>query len=186
MSREDAEQQRATRSSKEMNIMKEIVTGPLEGISSSSETDSTESELQLQPIIATTSQQDFVGLNVPKRIAAASQVVAAADRHRISSNALNDILAAFIRESDGDVNDFILSKASTLRGRKEVRELEFNKIKQNFKSTIIGEFFTIHWDEKLLKQYGDMKQTPHIAVLSSNGSDSKLLGTTSLDRGTGL
>ena len=185
-SREDAEQQRATRSSKEMNIMKEIVTGPLEGISSSSETDSTESELQLQPIIATTSQQDFVRLNVPKRIAAASQVVAAADRHRISSNALNDILAAFIRESDGDVNDFILSKASTLRGRKEVRELEFNKIKQNFKSTIIGEFFTIHWDEKLLKQYGDMKQTPHIAVLSSNGSDPKLLGTTSLVRGTGL
>ena len=36
-----------------MNIMKEIVTGPLEGISRSSETDSTESELQLQPIIAT-------------------------------------------------------------------------------------------------------------------------------------
>ena len=68
---------------------------------------------------------------------------------------MNDILAAFIRESDIDVNDFILSKASTLRGRKEVRELEFNKIKQNFKSTIIGEFFTIHWDEKLLKQYGD-------------------------------
>ena len=117
-SREDAEQQRASRSSKEMNIMKEIVTGPLEDISSSSETDSTESELQLHSIIATTSQQDFVRLNVPKRFAAASQVVAAADRDRISSNALNDILAVFNRESDGDVNDFILSKASTLRGRK--------------------------------------------------------------------
>ena len=166
--------------------MKEIVTGPLESISSSNETDSTESELQLQSITATTSQQDFVRFNVPKRIATASQVVAAADRHRISNNALNDILVAFIRESDGDVNDFVLSKASTLRGRKEVRELEFNEIEKNFKSTIIGEFFTVHWDEKLLKQYGDMKQTSHIAVLSSNGSDSKLLGTTSLDRGTGL
>ena len=185
-SREAAEQQRATRSSKETNIMKEIVTGPLEGISSSSETDSTESELQLHSIIATTSQQDFVRLNDPKRIAAASQVVAAADKHRISSNALNDILAAFIRESDGDVNDFILSEASTLRGRKKVRELEFSKIKKNFKSTIIGEFFIIYWDEKLLKQYGDMKLTPHIAVFSSSRSDSKLLGTTSLNRGTGL
>ena len=125
-------------------------------------------------------------LDVPKGIAAVSQIVAAADRHRISSNALNYILAAVIRESDGDVNDFILSKASTLRGRKEVHELQFNKIKKNFKSTIIGEFFTIHWDEKLLKQYGDMERTPHIAVLSSNGSDSKLSGTTSLDRGTDL
>ena len=64
-----------------------------------------------------------------------------------------------------------------LTGRKEVRELEFNKIKKIFKSTVIGEFFTIF--------YGDMKQTPHIAVLSGNESDSKLLGT-SLDRGTGL
>ena len=54
-SREAAKQQRATRSSKEMHIMKEIVTGPLEGISSSSETDSTESELQLQSIITSTS-----------------------------------------------------------------------------------------------------------------------------------
>ena len=54
-SREAAEQQRATRSSKEMHIMKEIVTGPLENISSSSEADSTESELQLQSIIASTS-----------------------------------------------------------------------------------------------------------------------------------
>ena len=135
-SRESDKEQRATRSSKEMHIMKEIVTGPFGGISSSSKTDSTESELHLQSIIATTSQQDFVRLNVPKRIAAAFQVVAAADRHRISSNALNDSLAAFIRESDGDVNDFILSKASTLRVRKEVRKLEFNKIKQNFKSII--------------------------------------------------
>ena len=99
---------------------------------------------------------------------------------------MNNILATVIRESDGDVNDFILSKASTLRSRKEVRELEFNKIKKNFKSIIIGEFFTIHWDEKLPKQYGDMKQTTHIAVLSSNGSNSKLLGTTNLNRGTGL
>ena len=84
-SHEAAEQQRATESSKE------IVMGPLKSISSSSETDSTESELQLQSIIATTSQQDFVRLNVSKQIAAASQVIAAADRHQISSNALNDI-----------------------------------------------------------------------------------------------
>ena len=52
-------------------------------------------------------------------------VVAAADRHRLSNNALNDALAAVIRGSGGDVNHFILSKASTLRGRQNVLELEF-------------------------------------------------------------
>ena len=173
-SREAAKLQRATRSSKETHIMKEIVTGPLEGISSSSETDSTESELQLQSIIATTSQPDFVRLNVPKRIVTASQVVAAADRYQISSNALNDIFTAVIRESDSNVNDFIISKASTLKDRKEVRELKFNRIKKNFKSTITGEFFTIYWDEKLVKLRVYMKQMPLIAVLSSNEIDFKL------------
>ena len=59
-SRETAKQQRATRSSKEMRKMKKIVAGALEDISSNSETDSTESQLQLQSIIATTSQQDLV------------------------------------------------------------------------------------------------------------------------------
>jgi len=131
-SREAAELQRESRSSKELLLMKEIVSGSLEEISSS-ESDSNQSEIsdvQFQSQLATTSKPDFVKLYVPKRIATASQVVAAADRHRISSNALNDVLAAVIRESDGDVNDFILSKASTLRGRKQVRQSEFNKIKE--------------------------------------------------------
>ena len=172
---------------KEICLIKEIVTGPLEGISSS-ESDSAGSKTSQDFISETAgaSRQDFVKLYVPKRIATSSQVVSAADRHRISSNAFNDVLAAIIRESNGDVNKFVLSKASTLRGRKQARHSEFENIKKNFKNSTFGEFVTIHWDEKLLKQSGDVQQTPHIAVLSSNGNDSKLLGTTGLRRGTGL
>ena len=185
-SREVAQQQREDKAAKEISLIKEIVTGSLEGISSS-ESDSAGSETS-QGFISETpgaSPQDFVKLHVPKRIATTSQVVSAADRHRISSNALNDVLSAIIRESNGDVNEFVLSKASMLRGRKQARHSEFEYVK-NFKNSTIGEFVTIHWDEKLLKQSGDVQQTPHIAVLSSNGSDSKLLGTTGLRRGTGL
>ena len=99
---------------------------------------------------------------------------------------LNDVLAAIIRKSNGDVNEFVLSKASTLRGRKQARHSEFENIKEYFKNSTIGEFVTIHWDEKLLKQSRDVQQTLHVAVLSSNGNNSKLLGTTGLRRGTGL
>ena len=119
-SREVAQQQREDKAAKEICLIKEIVTGPLEGISNS-ESDSVGSETS-QGFISETagaSRQDFVKLYVPKRIATTSQVVSAADRHRISSNALNDVLAAIIRESNGDVNEFVLSKASTLRGRKQ-------------------------------------------------------------------
>ena len=184
---EAAQQQREDKAAKEICLIKEIVTGPLEGISSS-ESDSAGSETS-QGFISETAganRQDFVKLYVPKRIATTSQVVSAADMHRISSNALNDVLAAIIRESNGDLNEFVLSKASTLRGRKQARHSEFGNIKESFKNSTIREFVTIHWDEKRLKQSGDVQQTPHTAVLSSNGNDSKLLGTTGLRRGTGL
>ena len=133
-------------------LIKEIVTGPLEGISSS-ESDSAGSETShdFESETAGASRQDFVKLYVPKRIATTSQVVSAAERHQISSNALNDVLATIIRESNGDVNEFVLSKASMLRGRKQARHSEFEKIK-NFKNSTVGEFVTIHWDEKLFKQ----------------------------------
>jgi len=61
---------------------------------------------------------DRILLHVPRNIASTSQVVMTADRHKISSNALNDIIASIIRESQGCVEDFVLSQMSTLRGRK--------------------------------------------------------------------
>ena len=59
-------------------------------------------------------------LRVPTNIASTSQVVMAVDRHKISSNALNDILAVIIAKSQGCVEDFVLSQTSTLTGCKTV------------------------------------------------------------------
>ena len=167
---EVAQQQREDKAAKKICLIKEIFTGPLEGISRS-ESDSAGSETS-QGLISETagaSRQDFVKFYVPKRIATTSQVASAADRHRISSNVLNDVLAAIIRESNGDVNELVLSKESTFRGRKQARHPEFENNKENFENRTIREFVTIHWDKKLLEQSGDVQQTPHIAVLSSNG-----------------
>ena len=92
-SREVAKQQREDKAVKEI-CFTEIVTSLFEGISSS-ESDSAGSETS-QGFISETagaSRQDFVKLYVPKRLATTSGVVSAANWHRISSNALNDVLA---------------------------------------------------------------------------------------------
>ena len=70
-----------------------------------------------------------------------------ADRHKISSNALNDIIASTIRESQGCVEDFVLSQMSTLRGHKKLRSLKFESVKKNFLAGLDDHYFKIHWDE---------------------------------------
>ena len=132
--------------------------------------------------------QDQILLHVPRNIASTSQVVMTADRHKISSNALNDIIASIIRESQECVEDFVLSQMSTLRGRKKLRSLKFESVKENFLVGLDDYCFTIHWDEKLLKCRKAYIHKEHIAVLASstNGKLVKLLGITDLDSGTGL
>ena len=58
--------------------------------------------------------------------------------------------------------------------------------KNKFSSDLRDRFFSIHWDEKLLKQGDDYEPKEHIAILSSHGNDIKLLGTTRLESGCGL
>ena len=131
---------------------------------------------------------DRILLHVPRNIASTSQVVMTADRHKISSNALNDIIASIIRESQGCVKDFVLSQISTVRGRKKLRSLKFESVRENFSAGLDDYYFTIQWDEKLLKCGKAYTHKEHIAVLpsSTNGKLVKLLGITDLDSGTGL
>ena len=131
---------------------------------------------------------DRILLHVPRNIAPTSQVVMTADRHKISSNALNDIITSIIRESQGCVEDFVLSQMSTLRGRKKLRSLKFELVKENFSAGLDDHYFKIHWDEKLLKCGKAYTHKEHLAVLASstNGKLVKLLGITDLDSGTGL
>ena len=126
-------------------------------------------------------------LHVPRNIASTSQVVMTADRHKISSNALNDIIASIISECQGCVEDFVLSQMSTFRGRKKLRSLKFESVKENFLAGLDDHYFTTHWDEKLLKCGKAYTHKEHLAVLASstNGKLVKLLGITDLDSGTG-
>ena len=135
-----------------------------------------------------TKKSEFILLDVPKDIASRSHVVMAADRHKMSNNVLNDIIASIIRESKGCVNDFTLSRMSTSRGRRKLRVMKFETLKKYISNDLGVNYFTIHWNEKLLKAGKAFNQQGHIAVLagSARGEVVKLLGTTVLDSGTGL
>ena len=110
----------------------------------------------------------------------------AADLHKISSNAFNDILAAIIRKSQGCVEDFVLNQMSTLRGRKKLCFMKFELVDEKFLVRMDNHYFTMHWDEKLLKCGKAYAHKEHLAVLASVTKVKlvKLLGTTNLDSGT--
>ena len=71
-----------------------------------------------EPPAKQSKNSDHILLYVPQNIASISQVVMAADQNKISRNALNDIAASIIRESQGRLEDFVLSKTSTLKDAK--------------------------------------------------------------------
>ena len=170
----DEEKERALEAIDSVNISDSDVTSSL-----------FESEEEI-PETSASSQNAFITLNVPRRFTSLPQVVAAADRHKLSSNALNGVLTGLIKDSGGDVNDFIISASTTRGARQTARSNEFEHIKNKFLSDLRDCFFSIHWDEKLLKQGDDYEPKEHIAILSSHGNDIILLGTTRLESGTGL
>ena len=91
-----------------------------------------------------------------------------------------------IKDSEGDVNDFIISTSTTRRARQTARSNELEHTKNKFSSNLRDRFFSIHWDEKLLKQGDDYVPKEHIVILSSHGNNIKLLGTTRFESGSGL
>ena len=170
----DEEKERALEAIDSVNISDSDVTSSL-----------CESEEKI-PETSASFKNAFITLYVPRRITSLPQVVAAADRHKLSSNALNDVLTGLIKGSGGDVNDFIISASTTRRARQTARSNEFEHIKNKFLSDLGDRFFCIHWDEKLLKQGDDYEPKEHIAIVSSHGNDIKLLGTTRLESASGL
>ena len=82
----------------------------------------------------------------------------------------------------------MLSQISALRGRKKLRSLKFESVKEIFLAGLDDHYFTIHWDEKLLKCGKACNHKEHLAVLASStyGKLVKLSGITDFDSGTGL
>ena len=78
------------------------------------------------------SENTLFTLNVPKRITSVPHVVAAAHKHNLSSNALNDVVTGLTEDCRADVNDFIISASTTRKARRTARSNEFELTKNKF------------------------------------------------------
>ena len=123
---------------------------------------------------------------MPRNAACTSQIVITADRHKISSKALNNIIAS---EKVKDVwKEFALRKKSTLRGRRKHRCKKFNTVKEKLLVDVDIHCLTIYWHKKLSKSGKAYIYKEHLAVLASttNGKVIKLLDSTNINGETGL
>ena len=116
---------------------KEMLTTVLGGKESDGSVEEQTGEDFCEPPSKQRKNPDRILLHVPRNIASTSQLVMTADRLKISSNALNDIIASIMRECQGCVEDFVLSQMSTFRGRKKLRSLKFESLHNSLGRKVI-------------------------------------------------
>ena len=99
---------------------------------------------------------------------------AAATRIGLSSTQHLFKTASIINNSGGNIDDFVLSPASTKRKRKAEQEAIADKIKDDFKDKWAGYPKIVQWDRKmmeLLEGNGRVYQDVNAVVLNAPGSD---------------
>ena len=114
--------------------------------------------------------EDGVWLKVPRNILKITSLTAT--RRGMSHGDHYSILAAFLRGSNADLDDFTLSHSSSNRMRKEATEEVYNMSREKFREKAAEEDWplTLHFDEKTLEDRigpdgaRSFKKTPRLAV----------------------
>ena len=125
--------------------------------------------------------QEFVTLQVPRKIMECDELTTAADRLKLSDNQTTMIVSAIIKAAGGNLDDFDVSRSTTRRkpmsNRQHIAENIMEKIKEK-----PPQFGAMHWDGKLLQDsLGDKFE--RLAILLSGSpefSSGKLLGVPQL------
>ena len=88
-----------------------------------------------------------------------------------------------MRASDGNVKDFVLSTSTSSQTIKKVCTKMFDQVRKDFKALEKDKFVSIHWDEKPIQE----EILLHLSILQffKPSQWTKLLETTSLEKGTG-
>ena len=122
-------------------------------------------------------------LNLPKNPLEEGTISQMVDRLKLSANQTTGFLGAVIVASGGDLNQFSVSKTTTLKTRKNNREKKSTEIKLSFPAP---QHCVLHWDSKILK-IGDTT-SDRLAILvsgSPNYEEGKLLAVPEIKDSTG-
>ena len=86
----------------------------------STSSDNSESPDAFDECLRRSPPADFVLLKAPKTIMESPQMLMAADRLKLSDNAVTMMVSAFINACDGDIGDFTLSRRNRIANRHRV------------------------------------------------------------------
>ena len=135
-----------------------------------------------------TKKPDLIPLLVPRNIA--KTVALNNKRFKISDAATSSGLALIINESNGNLDDFVISTSTVRREGITAVKKNANDIIENFKENLKSKDLTLHFDGKSVKEFteGQHLEQERIAVIVSAPSlpSPQVLGVPAADSSKGV
>ena len=131
---------------------------------------------------------DVVPLLVPRNIV--ETLALNSKRWKVSDAATASNIALIINESNGNLDDFVVSTSTVRRKGISAVEKDSEDIKKRFKESITAKDLTLHFDGKAVKEFTDGKhlEQERIAVIVSSPSlkDPQVLGVPAAESSKGV
>lgn len=113
------------------------------------------------------------------------QLVASVDHAGLSSSNAANVILSTAHYLDIDPKDVAVSRATIHRQRRSMRGHIRDNVKNTFCANLADAFFVLHWDGKILpKWHGVDGEIDKLAMVLTNGSNTKILGVAEIKKGT--
>lgn len=109
-------------------------------------------------------------------------VVASFDKAGVSDRDAMFIVSNVAHALGIDVNTLIISKSAIRNARMQVRQQEYERMKELFKDTSV-QYLIVHWDGKLMPDNMESKKIDRLPILVSTESSTKIIDVPALDNG---
>jgi len=109
-------------------------------------------------------------------------LTAVLDNATLSCRQATDVVAAALRSSGQNVDEYNLSYSSIYRKRKQERSRSANAIKADFDP---DSCLTLHWDGKIMEDIESKAKVDRIAVVVTGATTQKVLAVPKISSGTG-
>lgn len=112
------------------------------------------------------------------------QLVKSLDNAKLSNNNATSVILSCAHYLGIDTSTVAVSASTMYRQRKRIRQEISNDIKESFGETLYDSFIVLHWDGKILPKWNATEdKKDNLAVVLSNGKETKILGVAQLHSG---
>lgn len=116
------------------------------------------------------------------------ELVSALDDAVMSNYKATSVVLSVAKWLGIDINSINVSQSTLHRSREKIRKEIDNQVKKVFGENLEdNSFIVLHWDGKILAKWSAVDgKTDRLAVVVSNGNDTKILGAAELDNGSAI